>query len=103
MHSLIRHSEVTSLEGVSEPSVLQELQRNTFKIIYHLEEALQVIALKSTHYVTANSRVPTTVRHGSSFHRMCPNPSHVPDICPSVVAETIDSRPRRLSSNRRNY
>ena len=36
-----------------------------------------------------NSCVPTTVRHGSSFHRICPKPQ---------------SRPRRLSVvRRRNY
>ena len=38
-----------------------------------------------------NSRVPTTVRHGSSLHRICPKLlTRVPDVYPSTDAETID-------------
>ena len=38
-----------------------------------------------------NSCVPTTVRHGSSSHKMCPNPSQVPYVCPPTVTQTNDA------------
>ena len=44
-----------------------------------------------------NSRVPTTVRHGSSLHIIGPKLlTWVPDVCPSTDAETIESSPSRL-------
>ena len=71
-----------------------QLMRPTYM---HTTEHFAHCAIAHTLQGCVNSRVPTTVRHGSSFHRMCPNTSHVPDICPSTSAETIDSRPRLLS------
>ena len=45
------------------------------------------------------SRAPTTVRHGSSFHRICLKLlTRVPDVCPFTDAKTIDSSPSRLES-----
>ena len=35
------------------PKFWQELNQHTFKMIYHLEGALHVITLKSTHHVTS--------------------------------------------------
>ena len=46
-----------------------------------------------------NSRVPKTVRHGSSFHRICLKLlTRFPDVCLSTNAETIDSSPTKLKS-----
>ena len=46
-----------------------------------------------------NSRVPKTVRHGTSLHRICPKLlTWVPDVCPSTNTETIDSSPSQLES-----
>ena len=53
MHSLIIHSEVIIVKVPSEPSVLTGMHQHTLKMIYHLEGALKVIALKYTHYVTS--------------------------------------------------
>ena len=47
---------------------------------------------------TVNSRVPKTVRHGTSLHRICPK--LLIDSSPSRL-ESIDSSPRRLSVDRR--
>ena len=77
-----------------------QLMRPTY---LHTTEHLAHCAIAHIMRGCVNSRVPTTLRHGSSFHRMCPNPSHVPDVCPSTVTETFDSLPRRLSSNRPSY
>ena len=41
------------VEAVSDPSVFHERQRHTFRIIYHLEEALHVISVKSTDHVSS--------------------------------------------------
>ena len=38
-----------------------------------------------------NSHVPIFVRHVSSSHRICPNPSHVPDVCPPTLTQTNDA------------
>ena len=42
------------MEVVSDTSFFQELQRHTFKIIYHLEGDFHIIAPKSTHHVTSS-------------------------------------------------
>ena len=42
------------VEVVSEPLVFQELQRHTFKMIYHIEGSLHSIALKFTDHVTSS-------------------------------------------------
>ena len=49
--------------------------------------------------ICVNSRVPTTVRHGYSLHRICLKLlTQVPDVCPLTDAETIDLIPSRLES-----
>ena len=46
-----------------------------------------------------NSCVPTTVRHISSLHRICPKIlNRVPYVCPLTDSETIESSPSRLKS-----
>ena len=53
MQLMIRYSEVTIVEVVSEPSVFQKLQRHTLVTIYHMEVYLHGTALKYTHYMTS--------------------------------------------------
>ena len=74
-----------------------QLMRPTY---LHTTEHLSHCAISHILRGCVNSCVPTTVRHGSSIHRMFQNLSHVPDVCPPAVAITDESRPRRLSSDR---
>ena len=65
----------------------------------HTSEQLAQCAIAHILGGCVNSRVPKTVRHRSSFHRLCPKLlTRFPDVCPSTNAETIDSSPSQLES-----
>ena len=49
-----------------------------------LKQKINTNILTETEVVSVNSRVPTTGRHGSSFHRICPKTQSHPR-CLSVV------------------
>ena len=74
----------------------QQLMRPTY---LHTFEQLAQCAIAHILRGCVNSRVITTVRHRSSFHRICPKLlTRVPAVCPSTNAETIDSSSSQLES-----
>ena len=96
-----------------------QLMRPTY---LHTTEQLAQCAIAHILRECVNSRVPTTVRHGSSFHIICPKPQSRPRCLPvvrrrnyrlesqtSVLRPTlklltrvpVDSSPRRISFDRR--